>query len=113
MTNDGRGLQRELLQELLWTYGPCGQEDEVREVCRRELEPFVDEVWTDEAGNLIGLIRGRERAQATRVMAHMDELSMLVKRVEPDGTLHLTPRGRCIPRTSASAQSPCSATGSR
>ena len=28
-----------LLQELLWTYGPCGQEDAVRDVCARELNP--------------------------------------------------------------------------
>jgi putative aminopeptidase FrvX len=30
-------------------------------------------------------------------MAHMDELSMLVKRVEPDGTLHLTELGVMYP----------------
>jgi putative aminopeptidase FrvX len=90
-------LPRELLQELLWTYGPCGQEDAVRDVCRRELEPVVDEVWVDEAGNLVGLVRGTDGGPATRVMAHMDELSMLVKRVEPDGTLRLTPLGTMYP----------------
>jgi putative aminopeptidase FrvX len=87
---------RDLLQELLLAYGPCGQEDAVREVCRRELEPVVDEAWVDEAGNLIGRIGGGDR-QATRVMAHMDELSMLVKRVAPDGTLHLTQLGTMYP----------------
>jgi putative aminopeptidase FrvX len=91
------GLSRELLQELLWTYGPCGQEDAVRDVCRRELEPVVDEMWVDEAGNLVGLLRGSDGSPATRVMAHMDELSMLVKRVEADGTLHLTPLGTMYP----------------
>jgi len=91
------GFSRQLLQELLSTYGPCGQEDAVREVCRRELEPHVDETWVDEAGNLIGLIRGSGGASATRVMAHMDELSMLVKRVESDGTLHLTQLGTMYP----------------
>ena len=28
--------------------------DDDRGVCRRELEMFVDEIWTDEAGNRIG-----------------------------------------------------------
>jgi putative aminopeptidase FrvX len=115
VTEQDRGLHRDLLQELLWTYGPCGQEDAVRDVCRRELEPFVDEMWVDQAGNLVGLIHGSSNnggndagsdnkgdragagAQATRVMAHMDELAMLVKRVEPDGTLHLTPLGTMYP----------------
>ncbi|OBJ52361.1 M42 family metallopeptidase [Mycobacterium sp. 1423905.2] len=92
------GLDQHLLQELLWAYGPCGQEHAVREVCRRELEPVVDDSWVDEAGNLVGLVRGaREQAPATRIMAHMDELSMLVKRVEPDGTLHLTQLGTMYP----------------
>ncbi len=102
-----------LLQELLWAYGPCGQEAEVRAVCARELQPVVDDMWTDDAGNLIGYIaadpaaddngRGHrhrtssEPGVATRIMAHMDELSMLVKRVEPDGTLHLTQLGTMYP----------------
>jgi len=102
----------ELLQELLWTYGPCGQEDAVRAVCARELEPVVDDMWIDDAGNLIGFVgaaagSGADAAQSrhrwtpavgpgtgTRVMAHMDELSMLVKRVEPDGTINFPYVGR-------------------
>jgi putative aminopeptidase FrvX len=106
-----------LLQELLFAYGPCGQEDEVRAVCARELQPIVDDMWIDDAGNLIGYIRAAngsgedgevqghrhrsaltaEPSTATRVMAHMDELSMLVKRIESDGTLHLTHLGTMYP----------------
>jgi putative aminopeptidase FrvX len=89
-------FRRDLLQELLSAYGPCGQENAVREVCGRELQPVVDEMWVDEAGNLIGRIDGGDRS-ATRVMVHMDELSMLVKRVESDGTLHLTQLGTMYP----------------
>ena len=91
-------LRRDLLQELLRTYGPCGQEDAVRDVCRRELTPYVDEVWVDEAGNLVGLKRGVDaEGPVTRVMSHMDELSMLVKRIDGDGTLHMTPLGTMYP----------------
>ena len=90
---------RELLQELLWAYGPCGQEDAVRDVCRRELEPVVDEVWVDAAHNLIGRVAGTggEPGAPITVMAHLDELSMLVKRVEPDGSLHVTQLGTMYP----------------
>jgi putative aminopeptidase FrvX len=71
-------------------------------------------MWIDDAGNLIGYIaangetppddRHRSAAtarlsSATRVMAHMDELSMLVKRIEPDGSLHLTQLGTMYPGT--------------
>ena len=89
------GVDRDLLRELLATYGPCGQDDAVREVCGRERGPLVDEMWVDSAGNLVGLVRGGDDtgdAPVVRVMAHMDELSMLVKRVEPDGSLHVTQR---------------------
>ena len=99
MDRDG-DVDRALLQELLATYGPCGQEDAVRDICRRELGPLVDEVWVDAAGNLVGLIRGADDtgdAPVVRVMAHMDELSMLVKRVEPDGSLHVTQLGTMYP----------------
>src|SRR5580698_3318647 len=113
MTQSDRDSTDELLQELLWAYGPCGQEDAVRDVCARELQPLVDDMWTDDAGNLIGYIGAaattskstdhRHRTNsiaggaATRVMAHMDELSMLVKRVESDGTLHMTQLGVMYP----------------
>jgi len=89
-------LDRDLLQELLSAYGPCGQEDAVRDLCRRELEPLVDATWVDPAGNLVALIRGGD-APSVRVMAHMDELSMLVKRVESDGSLHVTQLGTMYP----------------
>ena len=79
----------------------------MRDVCRRELEPVVDETWTDAAGNLIGLLRGSDSStdsaavgqdpRSIKVLAHMDELSMLVKRIEPDGTLHLTQLGTMYP----------------
>jgi putative aminopeptidase FrvX len=49
MVDEAHGL----LRELLTTYGPCGQEDAVRDVCRRELEPLVDETSVDPAGNLV------------------------------------------------------------
>lgn len=90
---------RNLLQELLYAYGPGGQEEAVREVCRRELAPLVDELSVDPAGNLVGLIRGSGATDApvVRVMAHMDELCMIVKRVEPDGSLHLSQLGVMYP----------------
>lgn len=90
-------FRRDLLQELLRACGPASQEDDVRDICRRELADQVDEMWTDNAGNVIGLIRGENRDGATRVMAHMDELSMVVKRVHADGTLHVTPLGTMYP----------------
>ncbi|WP_336030805.1 M42 family metallopeptidase [Geodermatophilus sp. FMUSA9-8] len=91
----------DLLDELLRTYGPCGEEGAVHDVVRRELEPLADEVTVDPAGNLVALLHGTDRsAPPVRVAAHLDELSMMVKRVEPDGTLRVTSLGVMYPGNS-------------
>ncbi len=92
-----------LLESLLLARGPGGNEQEVRAVCRRELAASCDEVWLDEADNLVGLIRAegapREAAAAgaIRVMAHQDEIAMVVKRVGDDGRLHVVALGGAFP----------------
>lgn len=94
----------DLLQELIYARGPCGQEDEVRVICKRELTKYSDKVWIDEAGNVIGHVRanpGKKRsngqASAIRVMAHMDEIGMIVKRINSNGTLRVTNLGGLRP----------------
>ncbi len=81
------------LGELVAARGPGGQEEEVDAVCTRRLEEFCDEVSTDPAGNVIGLIRGRSREPGIKVMAHKDEIALYVKRIEPDGKLIVRPLG--------------------
>ena len=53
---------------------------------------------TDPAGNLVGIIQGTTPGQGATndgvlVMAHLDEIAMVVKRVEPDGTLRVVALG--------------------
>ena len=87
-----------LLQELVYARGPSGQEDEVRTICERELQSLCDETRVDAAGNVIGLLRGSSSdAPVTRVMAHLDELALVVKRVNEDGTLRVNPLGGIYP----------------
>ena len=95
--------QLRLLEELLLARGPAGQEEEVRTICRRELQQSCDEVWQDPAANLIGQIRAsgvpRDKAErlSTRVMAHQDEIAMVVKRIDPDGRLRVVALGGTFP----------------
>ncbi len=87
----------DVLQSLVYARGPCGQEDEVRDVCKELLLPFVDEMWVDPAGNLIGKINGKDSGQPIRLMVHMDELSLIVKRINDDGSLRVNPLGGIFP----------------
>lgn len=93
-----------LLQELIYARGPGGQEDEVRDICKRELKKYADNVWIDAAGNVVGHVRARsgrknntKDTSAIRVMAHMDENAMIVKRIEPNGALRVQNLGALHP----------------
>lgn len=90
-----------LLTRLLMARGPGGQEDEVRSICIEQLRRYCDQTWEDPAGNVIGLFKGQQSDPDTprgvSVMAHMDEIAMVVKRVEPDGTLRVLALGGANP----------------
>lgn len=92
-----------LLESMLLARGPGGQEEEVRTLCRTALEASCDEVWQDAANNLIGVIRAADvsredaQARAIRVMAHQDEIAMVVKRIGNDGRLHVVALGGAFP----------------
>jgi putative aminopeptidase FrvX len=91
----------QLLKQLLMARGPGGQEDEVRELCLNAMTPVCDETWVDPAGNVVGLIKGRRASsgpkRAVRIMAHMDEIAMVVKCIDDDGTLRVTALGGANP----------------
>ncbi|MCX6093620.1 MAG: M42 family metallopeptidase [Candidatus Bipolaricaulota bacterium] len=82
----------ELLRELSDAFGVSGFEDEVREVLRARVAPFVDDVSVDTLGNLIAVRHGKDK----RVMmldAHMDEVGFLVKWVDDKGYVRFAPIG--------------------
>ena len=83
----------ELLKKLLLTHSPSGDEGEIEGVIKAEMENCCDDVWIDECDNVIGLIRGRTNENPIRVMAHKDEIGMIVKRVEGDGRLRVESTG--------------------
>jgi putative aminopeptidase FrvX len=83
----------ELLKKLLLTHSPSGDEGEMERVVKEEMENCCDDVWVDECDNVVGLIRGQTNENPVRVMAHKDEIGMIVKRVESDGRLRVESTG--------------------
>lgn len=87
-----------LLQLLTAARGPCGQENEIRSVCSELMKPLCDHLREDPSGNLVGKIEGKDsKKPPIRVIVHMDELSMIVKRVNSDGTLSVNSLGALHP----------------
>jgi tetrahedral aminopeptidase len=82
---------KDLIQRLTEAYGPSGYEQRVRELVRAEVEPFADEVRVDAMGNLI-VRKGSLGAGGKRVMlaAHMDELGIMVTKVDENGFVRFT-----------------------
>jgi putative aminopeptidase FrvX len=75
-----------LLKTLTEAYGPSGSEGPVREVIRREVEPFVDEIRVDALGSLICLKKGTG-GKKVLLDGHMDEIGLMVTHVDKDGFL--------------------------
>lgn len=86
-----------MLQDLVNARGPSGFEQEVRDYCRKQLKNLCQKIVEDPAGNLIGFVKGKKSDDPVRLMAHMDELSLIVKRINEDGSLRVNPVGGLLP----------------
>jgi len=87
-----------LLLDLVRTRGPSGDEKDVTARFKPELETVLDEVWVDPAGNLVSVLKAPEpTAEPVIAIAHMDEIAMIVRRVQEDGTLLVTNLGGVRP----------------
>ncbi len=86
----------ELLQELVSVPGPPGQESLVRDVLIGHLNKLKFEHTIDAKGNLIVRL-GKHKKSKIVVTAHMDEIALFVKQINPDGTLKVAPLGGIFP----------------
>jgi endoglucanase len=89
-----------LLQELCEAHGAPGFEDPIRAIYRREMAPLCDRIETDGIGNVIAIRDGTGRAPRKVMLAgHMDEIGFVVKHIDDQGFLRLSPLGGFDPKT--------------
>ncbi|UCD96490.1 MAG: M42 family metallopeptidase [Candidatus Bathyarchaeota archaeon] len=88
----------QVLEKLSNAFGPPGQEDEVREVLRSELEDYADEVKVDRLGNILFHHHGSENNPHVMLTAHMDEVALFVTFIEDTGFLRIHPVGGIVDR---------------
>ncbi len=87
----------ELIKKLCDAHGISGYEDEVREIIRCEVENYSDKVYTDKMGNIIAVKEGEDKK--VMIAAHMDEIGFMVKHIEEQGFLRVTPIGGWFSQT--------------
>lgn len=78
----------DLLEKLCVSDGISGDESEIRKLIIKEIEPYSDEIKTDNLGNLIVFKKGKNRAKHKLMLsAHMDEVGLMVTDITTDGYL--------------------------
>jgi len=93
----------ELLKELSLAFGPSGCEGNVADIIRENVSQYADEVLTDRMGSVIALYKGSGECSdnLSRLMlsAHMDEVGFMVKSIDGDGYIKMTPLSGRDPKT--------------
>lgn len=84
-----------LLQQFVSAYGPPGKEDEVRNLLEEQLRQLDLHGEVDAKGNL--LVAFEDGVPDVVITAHMDEIALIVRSVESDGTLRVGPLGGIMP----------------
>ena len=89
-----------LLEQLSNAFGPSGNEQDVVQMLTRALRNRVDELQVDALGNLIAFKSGTGPEPRLRVMvdAHMDEVGLMITRIEKNGLLGFQTVGGIDPR---------------
>lgn len=85
--------QYTLFKELTEAYGAPGFEGPVRDIMRRYLSEVSDEVITDHLGGIFGVKRGKPEDPVIMAAGHMDEVALMVTRVDQNGFLKFSPLG--------------------
>jgi len=87
----------EVLRSLATAYGPPAWERDVASRIEELLAPISSERWRDNLGNLFFRI-GRGKGPRVMMVAHMDEVAMIVRHVDESGFLYIAPLGGLDPR---------------
>ncbi|WP_044340452.1 M42 family metallopeptidase [Rossellomorea aquimaris] len=76
-----------MLKDLTDAKGVPGNEREVRNVMKRYIEPFADEITTDNLGSLIAKKVGDENGPKIMVAGHLDEVGFMITQIDSKGFL--------------------------
>ncbi|AJF62767.1 MAG: Cellulase [archaeon GW2011_AR20] len=85
----------DLLEELLNAFGVSGSEANIRKIIIREIKKYVHDIHVDKSGNLIAHKKGKR--PKVMLAAHMDEVGLIVKNIDPHGRVFFSVIGGIDP----------------
>lgn len=90
---------KEKLIALSEASGVSGYEDDVAELVEKYFSEFCSDIRRDTMGNVIGIKKGNGTGKTVMLMAHMDEIGLIVSNIDKDGRLRFSTIGGFDPRT--------------
>jgi len=89
---------KEILKDLTTAPGISGYETQAAEVAKKHLNAYSDEVRIDKIGNVVAIKRGGQSGEGDErrrilLAAHLDEIGLMVTKVEDGGFLRITAIG--------------------
>ncbi|OEF99410.1 peptidase M28 [Vulcanibacillus modesticaldus] len=75
----------QLFKELTEAHGAPGFEKPVRDIMRRYISRYTDEIIQDNLGGIFGIKRGNSNGPKVMVAGHMDEVGFMVTRITKEG----------------------------
>lgn len=85
----------EVLEKLVGIYGPSGKEFRVSEYIKEEIKDHVDEITMNPFGSVIARIKGD--GPKVMIAGHMDQIGMMVTKVDKKGFIYVTNIGGINP----------------
>jgi endoglucanase len=92
---------KEFLRRLSEGVGVSGYEHMLLDTVREGLSPYAHRLDTDAMGNCVAVRHGEQEGERVRIMlaAHMDEIGLMVTKIDDKGFLRLAQVGGFDPRT--------------
>ena len=88
---------KELIKKITSEFGPAGTEEKIRNFIKTKIENKVDDIYTDNLGNLIAKINGTGKGKKIMLAAHMDQIGLMITHIDEDGFLRFTNIGGVNP----------------
>lgn len=99
MKNAQLARAKEFLKQLSENSGVSGYEMNLAPLVIKEFQTLAEDVHTDRFGNIYALKKGTVGRYKIMLAAHMDEIGLMVKEIDPRGFLRFTTVGGVDQRT--------------
>jgi len=85
--------QIKLLKKLTETPGPSGGEEKISAIIQNEIKPYINKMKIDLMGNIIAEKKGNTKGPKIMLVAHMDEIGLVVKYIDDAGFIRFVKIG--------------------